>query len=179
MGLRLNTSNASRFLRVTVAGTFSLLEAKRKFIEVLKAVARTRLGRCSSTAGENKGNPKTIERFYYGTFAAESLGEFTAHGVLFAYISSKNRCWIRASPIAQVANVAQVAGGDGRSTSLASVRSQSRARSSDGTPNRRAVDATVDPLGTDQASPIAVASLKATQGDSSFHRQSSRWRHRT
>ena len=90
MGLRLKISTESRFLRVKVTGNFSLFEAKRNFITVLKAVARTKARSVLLDGRGIAGNPSMIERFYYGTFAAESVGKFTARGVSratrFAYV---------------------------------------------------------------------------------------------
>jgi hypothetical protein len=80
----------SGFLRVSAMGRFSLEEAKRTFIEMLEAVARNKVRKVLFDGRGLVGNPKVMERFYYGKFAAQSIVEFADRGVSrttqFAYV---------------------------------------------------------------------------------------------
>jgi hypothetical protein len=75
-------SAESGCLRVEATGTFSLAEAKRKFLEVLGAVERHKVGKVLFDGRGLKGNPGTIERFCYGAFAARGAAEYAV----------RNRC---------------------------------------------------------------------------------------
>jgi hypothetical protein len=90
MGMLVKTSAEPGFLRVNGAGDFSLAEAQRTFIEILEAVARSKTDKVLVDGRGITGDPQTMERFYYGEFAAEMLGKFTARGVSrstrFAYV---------------------------------------------------------------------------------------------
>ena len=83
-------SAESGFLRARVTGSFSLSEAQRTFIEILEAVARTKVKKVLLDGRGIAGNPELIERFYYGEFAAHAVWDFTDHGVShgtrFAYV---------------------------------------------------------------------------------------------
>ena len=61
----------SGLLRVDASGEFSLVEAKRAFIEVLEAIARYEAEKVLIDGRKVKGKPEVIERFYYGAFAAQ------------------------------------------------------------------------------------------------------------
>jgi len=78
------------FLHAEAAGDFSLEEAKRTFLEMLEAVARHRVEKVLFDGGKLTGNPTTMERFYYGAFAANSVARFGDRGVSpvtqFAYV---------------------------------------------------------------------------------------------
>jgi len=71
-------------------GRFSLVEAKRTFIEMLEAVARNKVEKVLFDGRGLVGNPKVVERFYYGEFAAQSIAQFADRGVSratqFAYV---------------------------------------------------------------------------------------------
>jgi hypothetical protein len=62
----------SDFLRVCVTGEFSLEEAKRTFLEAMEALALHSTKRVLLDGRTLTGNPRTIERFYYGEFVAET-----------------------------------------------------------------------------------------------------------
>ena len=62
----------SDLLRVCVTGEFSLEEAKRTFLETMEAIALHRTKRALFDGRTITGNPRTIERFYFGEFAAEA-----------------------------------------------------------------------------------------------------------
>ena len=79
----------SGLLRVDASGEFSLVEAKRAFIEVLEAIARYEAEKVLIDGRKVKGKPEVIERFYYGQFAAEETSKLVKeHGVSpqFAYV---------------------------------------------------------------------------------------------
>jgi hypothetical protein len=80
----------SGFLRVVVRGSFSLVEAKRTFMELLEAVARAGVRKVLLDGRRLAGNPKSLERFYYGEFAAEAVAKYADRGVprstQFAYV---------------------------------------------------------------------------------------------
>jgi hypothetical protein len=90
MGIMLKISAESGFLRINALGNFSLEEAKRTFIEILGAVARSKVEKVLIDGRGVAGDPEVMERFYYGEFVAENVGRFTAHGVSsstrFAYL---------------------------------------------------------------------------------------------
>jgi len=60
----------SGLLRVDARGEFSLEEAKRAFLEMLRAVAQYRAEKVLFDGRTLNGKPANIERFYYGYFAA-------------------------------------------------------------------------------------------------------------
>ncbi len=80
----------SGLLNVEVMGKFSLKEAKRTFVEILEAVARHKSKRVFIDGRKLVGKPETMERFYYGEFAAHTVKDFAQQGVSsstqFAYI---------------------------------------------------------------------------------------------
>jgi hypothetical protein len=90
MSLKLEISPESGFLRVGALGKFSLKEAKRSFLEMLDAVARYKVKKVLFDGRRIKGEPETMERFYYGEFAAQSVREYSDRGVSrdtqFAYV---------------------------------------------------------------------------------------------
>jgi hypothetical protein len=90
MSMILEISAYSGFLHVDAMGKFSLVGAKRTFIEMLEAVARNKVGKVLFDGRGLAGNPILMERFYYGEFAAQAVGEFTDRGVSratrFAYV---------------------------------------------------------------------------------------------
>jgi hypothetical protein len=90
MGLIVERRAGSGCLHVTASGEFSVEEGKRTFLAILEAA-----GQCKATKvlfdGRNlAGRPHTLERFYYGEFAANSILSFADRGVSpstqFAYV---------------------------------------------------------------------------------------------
>jgi hypothetical protein len=77
-------------LRAVVSGEFSMDEAKRTFLEMLDAVAHHRAGKVLVDGRELNGEPKTIERFLYGSFAAHAVATHLKGGMApapqFAYV---------------------------------------------------------------------------------------------
>lgn len=90
MGMCIDVRPTERSLRVTASGRFSLAEAKRTFLEVLDAVALHRSEKVLLDGRALRGKPATIERFYYGEFAAASIARLTSDASLppprFAYV---------------------------------------------------------------------------------------------
>jgi hypothetical protein len=77
-------------LHAVVRGEFSLEEAQRTFLQVLEVIVRDRLYRVLLEGLEVTGEPTTIERFYYGKFAAAAVAVSTARDATvsprFAYV---------------------------------------------------------------------------------------------
>ena len=90
MSMVLQMSAELGCLRVEATGQFSLAEAKRKFLEVLGAVERQKVGKVLFDGRGLKGNPGAIERFYYGAFAARGATEYAVRNRYaspeFAYV---------------------------------------------------------------------------------------------
>jgi hypothetical protein len=87
MSITLKISPESEFLHVTATGEFSLQEAKRTFAEMMEAVARNAATKVVFDGRAVTGNPSTMERFYYGEFAANTVVACGVSGVTkFAYV---------------------------------------------------------------------------------------------
>ena len=90
MSMRLAIRPESGLLNVDAMGTFSLKEAKRAFVEMLEAVARHNTKKVFFDGRKLVGKPETMERFYYGEFAAQTIKDFAQRGVSpstqFAYV---------------------------------------------------------------------------------------------
>ena len=90
MSMKFELCPESDFLKVVVMGEFSLEEATRTFLEMLEAVARHKVMKVLFDGRGIAGEPKTMERFYHGEFAAQSVANFATRGVSratrFAYI---------------------------------------------------------------------------------------------
>jgi hypothetical protein len=90
MSMMLTIFAESGFLRANVTGAFSLAEAQRTFIEILAAVAQSKVEKVLFDGRGIAGNPDTMQRFYYGEFVAETIGKFATNGVSrstrFAYV---------------------------------------------------------------------------------------------
>jgi hypothetical protein len=90
MGMILQTRVESGFLHVGAMGEFSLEEAKKTFLEMLEAVARHKVKKVLFDGRKLTGEPETMERFYYGEFAAKAVVRFADRGVSlatqFAYV---------------------------------------------------------------------------------------------
>src|SRR4051812_43955662 len=89
MSMRLEMRPGSDLLRVIVT-EFSLEEAQRTFLEMMEAVALHRTKRVLFDGRTITGQPQTMERFYYGEFAAQTLARYEERGVSlatpFAYV---------------------------------------------------------------------------------------------
>ena len=82
MSMKLEICLESGFLRVGAVGEFSLREAKRTFLEMLDAVARHKVRKVLFDGRGLVGEPETMERFYYGEFAAKAVAKSADHGKL-------------------------------------------------------------------------------------------------
>ena len=80
----------SDLLNAVLTGTFSLGEAKRTFIEIVKAIVFHKSKKVLIDGRTLLANPETIERFYYGLFVAETVMRYEDQGVAagtpFAYV---------------------------------------------------------------------------------------------
>ena len=80
----------SGYLHASATGEFSLEEAKRTFLEMLEAVARHQVMKVLFDGRRLTGDPDTLERFYYGKYAADAVLQFKDRGVSpatqFAYV---------------------------------------------------------------------------------------------
>lgn len=87
MNLQMRSGPGS--LNVTATGKFSLTEAKRTFVQMMIAVERNKADKVLLDGRSVKGDPKVIERFYYGEFAARTVNEHVLRGLSrprFAYV---------------------------------------------------------------------------------------------
>ena len=88
--MTLGLTAVSDYVYVTATGEFSLDEAQRRFLEMLESVAVAKLTKVLFDGRTLVGEPKMIERFYYGEFAARSVASFASRGVSpatrFAYV---------------------------------------------------------------------------------------------
>ena len=76
MGMTIATTAEPQFLRVITGGDFSLEEAERTFLEVLGVIAVHRAAKVLFDGREVSGEPTTIQRFYYGDFAARAVARY-------------------------------------------------------------------------------------------------------
>ena len=78
------------YLRATVEGKFVLTVARGQFSGLLEEMRRARTGRMLIDGREVSGNPRTIERYLYGSFAAtaaKKLGSLVRpYPPRFAYV---------------------------------------------------------------------------------------------
>ena len=67
-----------------------MVEAKRTFLEMLEAVARHKVNKVLFDGRTLAGDVQTMERFFYGKFAAQTVRRFADRGVSpgtqFAYV---------------------------------------------------------------------------------------------
>lgn len=90
MGILLAIRYESGLLKIEARGKFSLIEAKRNFVEILEAVGQHNTKRVFIDGRKLIGKPETIERFFYGEFVARTIRDFAQRGVSpstqFAYV---------------------------------------------------------------------------------------------
>lgn len=86
MNMSLEIDPNASFLRVRAVGTFSLEEAKQTFLEVLEAVARHHVSKVLFDGRGLVGEPATMERFYYGEFAARAVVTSAVPFTQFGYV---------------------------------------------------------------------------------------------
>ena len=73
MSMIVDITPDSGFLRVHVAGDFSLNEANDMIVHTFKALTRQRLQKVLVDCRQLKGNPTTIERFMHADFIAKQM----------------------------------------------------------------------------------------------------------
>jgi hypothetical protein len=88
--MRLAMRPHADLLAVRATGKFSLDEAKGTFLQIMDAVALHRTKHVLFDGRTITGNPETIERFYYGEFAAATVAQRKNRGksgdTRFAYV---------------------------------------------------------------------------------------------
>lgn len=77
-------------LWAVATGRFTLESGRRTFVEMLEAVASHGVAKVHLDGRDVVGNPRTIERFLYSEFAAETVAAYASRGVAratqFAYV---------------------------------------------------------------------------------------------
>jgi len=89
MGMVFDINIAPGYLDVSATGEFSLEEAKRTFLELVDAIVRHKYDRVVVDGRKIKGEPRFIERFYYGEFVAQTVKKVLGTSSIntkFAYI---------------------------------------------------------------------------------------------
>ena len=91
MSLSIQMRAESAVLYVIATGSFSLKGALDRFVEMLEEVDRNQSRKVLADGRTVTGNPRTIERFLYGEFAANAVSRYMVEGVLrhapqFAYV---------------------------------------------------------------------------------------------
>ena len=90
MSMSLEIQLEPGYLKVVATGEFSLAEAERTFLEMLKAVGLHQSKKVLFDGRKLTGEPATFERFFFGEFAARSVADFVAEGgspaLQFAYV---------------------------------------------------------------------------------------------
>src|SRR4051812_43875544 len=86
MSMKLEICPELAFLRVRAVGEFSLEEAGRTFLEMLEAVARHKVRKVLFDGRGLVGEPKKMERFYYGEFAARAVSASAVPSTQFGYV---------------------------------------------------------------------------------------------
>jgi hypothetical protein len=71
--MNLSMDNSAQFLHARLSGSFSLEEGTRTYLEILAAVDRDEATKVLVDGRRITGEPKTLERFYYGSFVAEAV----------------------------------------------------------------------------------------------------------
>jgi len=94
MSMLLQIHPESDLLKVFATGKFSLEDAKRTFLQMLEAIALHRCTKVFLDGRKLTGNAETMERFYYGEFAANmvmkaSIEKGVSVGTQFAYVLSE------------------------------------------------------------------------------------------
>jgi|SRR5436190_17298168 len=64
-----------RLLRATYSGEFSLTEAEVTFPQILEALLKNKLRNVLVDGREVTGDPEPLERFYYGRYVADVVGQ--------------------------------------------------------------------------------------------------------
>src|SRR6516162_9853514 len=86
MSMALEMRAKSGVLHVKATGKFSLAEAKTMFVELVGVVVHHKVDKVFFDGRRINGDPKLIERFYYGEFAARTVINNASSFVRFAYV---------------------------------------------------------------------------------------------
>ena len=90
MRMVLQMLSESGCLYAKASGEFSLGEAESTFLEVVEEMERCKAGKVLLDGRAVNGDPKTVERFYYGEFAAGAVAEYAVRNGCappeFAYV---------------------------------------------------------------------------------------------
>src|SRR5690349_7217486 len=86
MSMSLQMSTESGALHITATGTFSLAEATRTFVEMIGAARLRKVDRVLFDGRLVEGDPKTLERFFFGEFAARTVVEQGLSCLHFAFV---------------------------------------------------------------------------------------------
>ena len=78
-------------LYVAGSGQFTFADARLRFLQMLDAVDRNKATKVLFDGRQVKGKPETIERFWYGEFAAQAVNRYMIEGAVrrapqFAYV---------------------------------------------------------------------------------------------
>ncbi len=73
MGMILEIRSTRQVLQAEAKGRFSLKEANRTYVDMLEAIAQNKARKVFFDGRALTGEPKFIERFYYGKFAADEV----------------------------------------------------------------------------------------------------------
>jgi hypothetical protein len=73
MTFTIEPGDDAAFLHTVVRGAFDIDEAQQLFLMLLEIIVRNRASRVLFDGQEITGEPTTIERFYYGKFAAAAV----------------------------------------------------------------------------------------------------------
>jgi hypothetical protein len=90
MGMDITLTVRPKLLHAVVAGEFSIEEAKRQFLQIADAIEQSDATKILMDGRKVTGDPKVVERFIYGEFAAgvvkQQLQEPYGPGPQFAYV---------------------------------------------------------------------------------------------
>lgn len=78
-------------IHVNLSGEYSLEEAQSSFLEIIGAVKENKLGSVLIDGRQMTGQPRLLDRFFYGHFVAEAVQDLTNRGwdgpeLRFAYV---------------------------------------------------------------------------------------------
>ncbi|HKY02955.1 MAG TPA: hypothetical protein VJM53_10435 [Burkholderiales bacterium] len=80
----------NNLIRATIGGAFYLTGAKTTFVQVLDEILQHKAKKVLIDGRTITGNPKAVERFFYGEFAAAAIAEVSERGLShvpqFAYV---------------------------------------------------------------------------------------------
>ena len=90
MELTFTFDAGNSLLRASLAGPFSLSDAETTFMNILDALVQHQAKKVLIDGRAITGEPKTMERFYYGEFVAGAVLDSINHGAVevpqFAYV---------------------------------------------------------------------------------------------